>query len=77
MTIPGDVNLITALIQTGALGALIWLVIDTRREAREREARLLQIIDKQASRWEAVSSQLSVMSSILARLEVLLMKWES
>lgn len=69
MVIPTDVNLVTALIQTGALGALIWLVIDTRREAQRREERLLNILEKYADKMDTITQALTRLEHWLTKTE--------
>ena len=51
----GDINLIQLLVQTGFAGLFVWLLVDVRREAKEREAKLLATLDKYANKLDDIT----------------------
>lgn len=62
-------ELLTQVVTQGAFAVLfVWLLFDTRKEAREREAELHKLIDKLADSFKVVEDIKEDVDSIKKRL---------
>lgn len=73
---PIDPTLLTLLVQTGFAGLAVYLIIDTRKESRERERaalaredRLNSMLDKHVEQLTPISTSLLAVSVRMERIE--------